>query len=162
MVDIAINKAYSGLSKLTKEILEIVGMSSALNRHLLNNLGEGKKNYLEIGVNKGSTFISSLYQNDIKEAWAIDNWSQYNDDEPKNQFINNCWQFGINCHLIEEDSFKVDVNKIKDIDFYLYDGDHMAEAQKKALTSIPVLLMSFFMWLMITIGLVFSQGQKRE
>ena len=42
-------------------ILAIEGMSSRFNRHLLNNLGSAfeKFNYLEIGVHKGSTYVSS-------------------------------------------------------------------------------------------------------
>ena len=120
----SIENALKETSKLNADVLAIEGMSSRFNRHLLNNLGSGfeKFNYLEIGVHKGSTYVSSLYKNNVNEAWAIDDWSQFEDQTP--YFLGNCERFGVPTNFINADCFTVDRRKIKDINFYLYDGDH--------------------------------------
>jgi hypothetical protein len=137
-IDKAIKDAIEGKSKLTPEILGMEGMSSAWVRHLLNNLIGG--NYLEVGVWHGSTFISALYGNKIN-AYAIDNWSEYNDNDSKYNFYKNCERFGISGFTFFEcDAFTVDLKKIPKIDIYFYDGDHNYENTIKALTYfLPVL-----------------------
>jgi len=63
-VQFSIGAAEKGLSNLNENILNIHGMSSAKNRHFLNNICNFPYvNYLEIGCWKGSTFISALYEN---------------------------------------------------------------------------------------------------
>ena len=113
-------------------------MSNSKVRHLLNNLSSLKgTNYLEIGVWKGSTWISSLYNNSstINSAIAIDNWTEFKG--PRHDFINNCSTF-INqakYDLIEHDCFLVDLNLFKNpINLYFYDGNHTAVAQERAFT----------------------------
>jgi len=137
-----IDNAIGGISKLDPEVLKLKGMSSSRNRHLLNNILEAPNiNYLEIGVWHGSTFISALYKNKVR-AYAIDNWSEYNDNESKYNFYKNCERFGISGYtFFETDSFKVDLNWILNkINVYFYDGDHNYLKTIKALTYfLPVL-----------------------
>lgn len=132
MFDRLIEKSKRGESKLTPEILMLPGMSSAWNRHLLNNLvGIKRVNYLEVGVWQGSTFISALYGNEYK-ATAIDNFSQYQDEKPKDNFHDYCQRFCIAYDFIEKDCFEVDW--LRDIDFFFYDGDHLPDKTAQSLT----------------------------
>ncbi len=135
----AIDNAVRGRSKLTPEILALPGMSSAWNRHLLNNLCYG--NYLEIGVWHGSTFISAVYGNEVK-AFAIDNWSEFRDEA--NTFHDNCKRFGIEYEFFQCDAFEMDLTKLPKIDVFFYDGDHNQDKSCKALTYFyPVLADEF-------------------
>lgn len=128
-------------SKLTKEILEIPGWSSAKNRHFLNNLCTLPwANYLEVGTWKGSTFVSALYGNrsTILSAVVVDDWIQY--DSLKADFA----EFKENCIHIKDIDFQIHeldcftMNKTRSfrspINIYFYDGNHSAEAQEKAFT----------------------------
>jgi hypothetical protein len=135
----SISKAYNGSSKLTPEILNIDGMSSSKVRHLLNNLCSlPNTNYLEIGVWKGSTWISALYGNteSISSAVAIDNWAQFTG--PKIDFLANCETFLPNFpyNFYSEDCFNIDVQSIfrAPINVYFFDGDHSTLAQELAFT----------------------------
>lgn len=131
----SIDNAIDSKSKLTDNVLQIYGMSSNRNRHLLNNLVNIKGvNYLEIGVYWGSTFVSALYGNKYNHAYAIDNWSQF--DGAPDMFKKNCTDFELqNYTLFEEDCFGVNIKKIKHkIGVYLYDGEHTEEASAQALT----------------------------
>jgi hypothetical protein len=129
-----IENAINGVSKLNTDILAIEGMSSVMNRHLLNNLGAefDKLNYLEIGVHKGSTFVSSLYRNNVNEALAIDNWSEFQNQ--RGYFEGNCQRFNIPYKFIEADCFSIDTSLIKNVNFYLYDGNHWTDKTAKGLT----------------------------
>jgi len=129
-----IENALKEKSKLTKDILAIDGMSSRFNRHLLNNLGAefDRFNYLEIGVHKGSTYVSSLYKNNVINSWAIDDWSQFQDQTK--YFIDNCNKFNIPVNFISSNCFTVDTKEIRDINFYFYDGNHWTDETKKGLT----------------------------
>jgi len=90
-------------------------------------------NYLEIGVWKGSTFISSLYKNEHVKAYCIDNWSEF--DSNKEIFLNNCSLYDIkNFNYFNDDCFKFDKKNIKDkINIYFYDGNHTENSQYKAI-----------------------------
>jgi hypothetical protein len=71
-----------GVSNLNKDIFYLDGMSSPKVRMLLNNLCDRPNTrYLEIGLWKGSTLVSALYNNakHIDLAIAIDNFSQFID-----------------------------------------------------------------------------------
>lgn len=131
----AINNAEKLTSKLNENILKIDGMSSHRIRHFLNNLLSefDNVNYLEIGCWKGSTLISSCYNNNIKKCIAIDNWSQFGG--PENEFKDNIKKNLINNNIefYNIDCFKFDINNIKDnIDIYFYDGGHDEIEQYKA------------------------------
>lgn len=135
----SINNAEKGVSKLNSNILSLEGMSSSKIRHFLNNIcSMPNTNYLEIGVWKGSTFISSLYCNSssIKQAVAIDNWSEFSG--PKNEFISNCNKFlqYMPYKFFSVDSFNNDVLKGINypINIYFYDGNHDVFAHELAFT----------------------------
>ena len=137
-VETSVEKANKNISKLTTDILSLDGMSGNKTRHLYNNICSlNNANYLEIGTWKGSSFISSLYENNINPI-VIDNWTEFNG--PKDEFISNvnrlCPDKGFN--FIEKDCFKVTDDEIKStydsIDIYLYDGAHDYESQRKAIT----------------------------
>jgi hypothetical protein len=137
-VENAFKMANDNQSKITDEILEIEGMSGNKTRHLYNNICNiDDANYLEVGTWKGSSFISSLYKNNIN-AIAIENWSQFNG--PKNEFLQNVNKF---CsknkfNFLEKDSFSITIEDIlptyNSVDIFLYDGCHKYESHKKAIT----------------------------
>jgi hypothetical protein len=135
----SIDNAENGISKLNPRILSLEGMSSSKIRHFLNNIcSMPNTSYLEIGVWKGSTFISSLYQNStsIKQAIAIDNWSEFSG--PKNEFTKNCHKFLADTpfKFYSVDSFNNNVlNNLKNpINVYFYDGNHDVFAHELAFT----------------------------
>lgn len=132
----SIETAELGASKLTSEILNLEGMSSNKVRHFLNNICSLENgHYLEIGVWKGSTFISALYQNNLEYAVAIDNWSLF--AGPKQIFKNNIARFlqDGTYNFYEADCFKLDLKKIPNkINIYFYDGGHTTNEQKLAFT----------------------------
>jgi hypothetical protein len=67
------------------------GMSGNKTRHLYNNICSlNGANYLEIGTWKGSSFISTFYENHINSI-VIDNWDEFNG--PKDEFISNVNKF---------------------------------------------------------------------
>lgn len=133
----SINNAIKNKSKLNDDILNCGGFSSNKIRHLLNNvLDYPNLNYLEIGVFMGSTFVSSLYQNNINNAYAIDNWSEFNEyGDIKKIFNDTCKKFNIeNYKFFETDCYKFDLNNITEkINVYFYDGNHDELNQYKAL-----------------------------
>lgn len=125
-------------SNLTEDVLKIGGYTSNKIRHLLNNLGMSCNNYLEIGCHRGSTFCATLYGNNIEKALAIDNFSEFDIDNPKLDFLKNVNKFKgeTKVSLLEEDCFKltIDISKYKTkYDLYLYDGNHADWAQEMAL-----------------------------
>lgn len=137
----SIQKAYKHDSKLNDDILNLDGMSSAKVRHLLNNLCSlPGACYLEIGVYRGSTFTSALYQNThtLLDAIAIDNWSEHQDgiNSNKHIFLTTTKKF-LNANsfrFFEHDAFTIDIEKISPnpITIYFYDGNHDFQSQKKA------------------------------
>jgi len=129
---------FSEPTTLPDSVFTIQGYSGTLYKQFINRLlsRDIVKNYLEIGVWKGSTAIPALYgnQNRVKH-WVIDNWNM--DKTSRDIFVSN-FQTHLGCspNLIEQDCFDVDLdtNGIKDIDVYFYDGEHEKEDHKKALT----------------------------
>ena len=124
-------------------------MTSHKVKHFLNNLCSlHGTTYLEIGVWKGATFTAALYgnQNSIKQAVAIDNWSEFGG--PAQDFKNNCAAFlsDISYQFYEHDSFTINKNNLVNlpIDIYLYDGYHSEIAQEKAFTYYDSLFASTF------------------
>lgn len=137
----AIEKAEREESKLDAEQLAIGGYTSPKIRHLLNNLGEIFQTrsiipiykYLEIGVHRGSTFVSALFDNNLPGV-AIDNWSEFNEDGTvKAEFLKNIKPFGEAVQFIEADCFTTSLPK-NEYDMYLYDGGHGYEEQKMGIT----------------------------
>lgn len=128
----------NGTTKLTEEIFRIPGMSTRENRILLNELVKEGDKYFEIGVHKGSTFISAMYKNNAQGV-AIDNFSQFgNLQECKPWFDQACKDHGIeNITFIDEDCFKLNSDQksaMAGANIYFYDGDHRSIDQEMALT----------------------------
>jgi precorrin-6B methylase 2 len=119
-------------SKIWKSnISNLGGMSTKEVRILLNSLVKEDTNYLEIGLYKGSTFISALFENNPKNAYAIDSYKQFENesgDDILKAFLKNCESYKIsNFTLIRNDAFNLTNEQkqdIKDINLYFYDGGH--------------------------------------
>ena len=138
-VELAIQKALknSGDTKLTQEIFKLSGMSSPEVRILLNEVVKEGDKYLEIGVHRGSTFVSAMYKNNALGV-AIDNFSQFGGQEVKNWFDQACKENNVdNFMFLNKDCFDLmpeDKDLIVDTNVYFYDGDHRHEDQERALT----------------------------
>ena len=138
-VQTSLYNAEIHISKLSRAVLEMDGMSSPKVRHLLNNLCSlPQANYLEIGCYKGSTFVASLFgnQESISSAAAIDNW--LNPDKPRDSFFTNCARFlSSNIYKVyEEDCFQIDPKSVCNhpIDIFFYDAEHTELDQELAFT----------------------------
>jgi len=139
--------ANNSLSKITDEILKIEGMSGSKTRHLYNNLCNiDNANYLEIGTWKGSSFVSSIFKNNINSI-AVDNWSEFNGS--KQSFLQNVQKFSPESRFtfFEKNSFEITENDIlsvfDSIDIYLYDGCHKYESHKSAITHFKQFLSKY-------------------
>jgi hypothetical protein len=149
LVEVCENAIFQGTcetSKVCEEILSMDGMSSRKGRHFLNHIGAGVYTYLEVGVWKGSTFLSATYDNMNLEAYAVDNWSEFGG--PKQDFLDNLNKYASHLNFskfVEKSIFDVtpeDVDNIK-FDCYFYDGVHTQEAQCNALNIVDLLSDSF-------------------
>lgn len=137
----AIVNAEKRQSKLSSEAIRIPFLGSLQIRHLLNNLGELSERYLEIGSHKGGSFNSAIYDNyNLKWGVAIDSFEsdRTEGETAEYQFLKNTLHFmpqTMELRLLRSDCFKVDLNVLpKPFDFYLFDGSHDYDSQKKALT----------------------------
>lgn len=130
-------------TKLTNVLLSIKGMSSMENRILLNELVDENSCYLEIGVDRGTTFISALYKNNAKYAVGIDHYGgPLFADDIKNKFIQMAEFFDLyeskDFHLIHNDCFRLndqDVSVLSKHKFniFFYDGAQTIESCAKLL-----------------------------
>lgn len=122
---------------------DVHGMTAPKNRLLLNrlvkSLPEGEA-YLEIGVHIGATFISALFDNKGKTAYACDDFSEFREGgDPAVKFFanlerhaseiatptifrENCWELSK-----KEKPFE------KPVGVYFYDGNHSGESQLRAI-----------------------------
>lgn len=143
----SIQLAEGKFSKLTKDIFSIYdnrqAMSSHKGRHLFNNLCDFNNcNYLEVGSWRGSVFSSAIFNNQIK-ACSIDYWpEELSFRETRVAFYNNLSKvlalesgsMAKDIRIINQDCFKTDISIFKNINVYLYDGDHSEESQYKGFT----------------------------
>jgi Methyltransferase domain len=139
-------------SKLDRAAFQARGFTSPKVRHLLNNLGSlAGLDYLEVGVHRGATFVATNYKNTLASATAVDNWSEFADDgKVKGEFLHHCSTLLApgSYRFLEQDCFSVTREQIHTpINFYLYDGEHSFEAQRKALTHFYALLDDVFIFL---------------
>lgn len=141
LIDLAIERAIARKSKLTDEAMRVPMLGSLQIRHLLNNLGGLASHYLEHGVHKGGSFCSTVFQNQLLTATAVDSFesdltNQVDPAEPI--FLENANKFlhpGTTFKMIKSDSFAVSPEQIENkIDLYYFDGCHSYEHQRKALT----------------------------
>jgi len=134
-VERAIQRAERRQSALSREVLEAPGMSSGKVRHFLNNLQPQR--YLEVGVWRGSTFLASCFGNDLESATAIDDFSQFqNDDSGERQFRGNMERLLPDqpYTLWNQSFFDIPSEQLpKNVDVYFYDGDHSYESQRRAI-----------------------------
>jgi hypothetical protein len=121
-------------SKLTPAILQLEGMSGNKGRHFLNNLVYDGCNYLEIGTWKGSTMCSALYENKVKSAITVDNFSQFDGALEILKATVRTHLKPLNHTHINADSFSFVPKEfdIADIDVYFYDGAHGTKDQYDA------------------------------
>lgn len=129
-------------SKLTNEILQIEGMTGKKTKHFYNNILEYKNNlnYLEIGVWRGSSFISSMYKNTNVNGLAVDNFDPNyggpdSGAENYNIFLNNTSNFLKNKEIYDiliKNFYELEPEKLPKFDVYLYDGDHIEHFQYNA------------------------------
>jgi len=138
-------------SKLHHHAFAVPGFTSPKIRHTLNNLGSlDCLRYLEVRVHRGVTFVATNYKNKMESSIAVDNWSEFAEDgTAKKDFTNYCANLlSPGYKFFEQDCFTITKEQTKKpINFYLYDGCHSLEAQKKALTHFYPLLDDVFIFL---------------
>jgi len=164
-VETSVARARLLQSKLLPFQLEIDGMSSYKNRHLLNNLMslqlEGRKlRYLEVGSWKGSTFCASIFNNDI-EATSIENFSEFTSTSFIGEYVHPREAFHRNLNTtvtlsnprpivitVQRDSFATDPTSLgAPFDVYFYDGEHSYDSHVKAYTHFHPCLADTFITL---------------
>ena len=132
-IETAFNNAENGISKITKDIINMEGMTGIKTRHFYNNLlNLEDARYLEIGTWKGSSVCSAMCGNKAKVI-CIDNWSEFGG--PKNEFLLNFNKYmgENNADFIEQDCYKVDISKLSKFNIYMYDGNHTKDSHYNAL-----------------------------
>lgn len=144
-------------SKLDRAAFRARGFTSPKVRHLLNNLGSlDGLDYLEVGVHRGATFVAANYQNTLASATAIDNWSEFAENGTvKDEFLLNCETLLApdSYRLLEQDCFTVTRDRFRSpVNFYLYDGEHSFDAQRRALTHFYAMLDHVFIFLVDDYG----------
>jgi hypothetical protein len=133
IIEKAINDANNDNTKLNDKAFEIQGMSGRKNRIFLNSLlSLNNSRYLEIGVWKGSTMYSALFNNNVEYAVGIDNWSEFCGS--KEEFVKNMSDIQNKFDFYDEDCFSLDKSKFKNkFNVYFYDGNHDEINQENAL-----------------------------
>ena len=135
-VKLAIENAETGVSRVSKAAMSVGGFTSDKIRHLLNNLCRISNNYLEIGIFRGSTYVSANCNNKLHHSYAIDNWSQdFGEANNKEVFFRNMesinWgEMDTEFKIIDQDCFEVDEKQITDVDCFFMDGNHSYESQR--------------------------------
>ena len=143
------------VSKLTQDVINIHGITSNKIRCFLNNICSIGGTYLEIGVFRGATFCSAIYQNNI-HAIGLDNFASPNlmpmgvsqklasylkrgiDVPPQEDFINNVKRFGNPEHLdiYKTDYTSFDYTQLPKVNIVFYDGDTRYHDQYTVLKKI--------------------------
>jgi hypothetical protein len=130
----ALERALTGTTKLSPEVLAIAGMSGRKYRCFINNLVEQlpAPRYLEIGSWAGSTLCSAIFGNKV-DAVAIDNWSQFGG--PSDKFFAHLSKFKGTARVsfLEQDFRAVDYTglggTLGPFNVYLFDGPHTFKDQ---------------------------------
>lgn len=123
--------------------IDIEGLSSQRIVNLLNSLGSISKNYLEIGSYLGLSASSVLKDNTVN-VFCVDTWKENLQpltqgitlpENSKEKFIENVKRYKENntVTIYESDMLNVNIEKIKDIDLFFYDGPHDAKSVEQAL-----------------------------
>lgn len=112
----------------------IPGLTSSRMQKLIRDIAGASTKYLEVGSFLGSTAVAALSSGNLKEAHFVDHWKediqpQAGEELPdtnKDLFIQNVKKYKgeTACKVYDTDMYDADVTKIKDIDFFFYDGPH--------------------------------------
>lgn len=132
-LELFLENAENGISKIDNYLKEMEGMSGLKTRHFYNNLlTMPNAKYLEIGTWKGSSICSAMCENSATVV-CIDNWSEFGG--PKSEFLNNFEKYKgtNNATYIEADCFNIDISTIGKFNIYMYDGNHSYESHYKSL-----------------------------
>ena len=141
-IDKSIHWGDKEVSKLTQDVMDIHGITSNKVRCFLNNICSIGGTYLEVGVFRGATFCSAIYQNDI-HAIGLDNFASPNlmpmgvsqklatylkqriTISPQEDFLNNVKQFGNpeQLDVYKTDYTTFDYTQLPKLDIVFYDGD---------------------------------------
>jgi hypothetical protein len=155
-VDTSIARADRHESKLDRAALQPRGFTSLKVRHLLNNLGSlDGLDHLEVGVHRGATFVATNYRNNLASTTAVDNWSEFAEDGVKDAFVRGCASLlrPGSYRFLEQDCFSVTPGQIgRPITFYMYDGEHSHESQRRALTHFYPMLGERFIFVVDDYG----------
>lgn len=141
LVKEAIEKAKKRESKMDEVAWSVPALSSLNIRHLMNNLGASSTNYLECGVHRGGLFCSTIRNNNLDIALAIDSFEsdKVTGENIEAEFDKN----SLNCvegtdtaiFKTVSDTFSVDPNTMPiEIDLYLYDAAHDYDSQRNAMS----------------------------
>ena len=132
-IDLCLQNAEAGQSKINSDILAMDGMTGTKTRHFYNNLlNTVDARYLEIGTWKGSSVCSAMNSN-TAFVTCIDNWSEFGD--ARDEFLVNFDKYkGDNkASFIEANCFEVNVATLPKFNIFMYDGNHTEDSHYKAL-----------------------------
>lgn len=138
----AIQKAKKRESKMDEVAWSVPALSSLNIRHLMNNLGAISTRYLECGVHRGGLFCSTIRNNNLDIAYAIDSFEsdQTSGEKIEEEFDKNSLScvVGTDTTILTtiSDTFMVDPKETLpyDIDLYLYDAAHDYYSQRNAMS----------------------------
>jgi|SRR6056300_1039335 len=146
----SIEKACNNESQIDDSVLGLEGMSCARTRHLFNNLcSNNVNNYMEVGSYLGSTICSSISNNNLKNAYYFENFSEFQDRQKKEVLENNIKKHKnkTKIHAYYEDFFTNVKNKgIKNIDLFFYDGQHNQQVQRANLPLSHSCMSDYFIY----------------
>jgi len=138
-IENAVDKAFQFQSKLVPDILAIESQVGPGTKHLLNNLIFPGASYLEIGMRRGASFVSALYDNDFEKAFGIENFTECAGYGFEKAIVSNVGKF-LNPKsdgkwvVFFEDAWAFNTGKIPhgSITVYFYDGPHDEDSHRKA------------------------------
>jgi hypothetical protein len=125
--------------KLPKENNGASGRKFRTLVNTLNGLIAGKASYLELGILKGKTILTSCIQNPNTQHIGLDNFSQFDPDGINLNLINNVIKMfdiaNLELRLEDFESFLISRAKVqkKDVGVYFYDAIHDYRSQLFAL-----------------------------
>lgn len=140
LIEEAIENAINHKSKLTPSNFDVPALVSLYGRHLYNNIGNISTRLLEIGSHLGGSFTSSISNNNLISATSIDNFASdwVEDRKCMPLFLENVKKYlpeQTVFNFIHSDAFEAPKEEIPNgIDFYIYDGSHDMESQRKAVS----------------------------